>query len=34
MSDIKNIIWTNEAKNQLKTIFNFIKKNQFKEQIR
>lgn len=25
MGEVKNVIWTNEAKNQLKTIFNFYK---------
>ncbi|MEZ0131278.1 type II toxin-antitoxin system RelE/ParE family toxin [Flavobacterium sp. LBUM151] len=25
MSEVKNVVWTNEAKNQLKTIFNFYK---------
>ena len=25
MSKVKNVVWTNAAKNQLKTIFNFYK---------
>ena len=33
MGEVQKIVWTNTAKDQLKTIYNITKKNLFKEQI-